>query len=124
MPDFWHQFGEDLQLSVTGDLGLATDATLGQQRVLRRLLTNLSDYIWQPGYGAGLGQFVGQPSNAAGIRGVIRGQLFREAAVARMPEPTVDVRADDDGIVYVAIRYTDAPSDQAQILNFSLGGPV
>ncbi len=124
MSDLWHQFGEDLQLSVTGDLALATDAALGQQRVLRRLLTNLNDYIWQPRYGAGLGQFVGQPSNTAGIRGVIRGQLFREAAVARMPEPTIDVRADNDGIVYVAIRYTDAPSEQTQVLNFLLGGPV
>ncbi len=124
MPDLWHQFGEDLQLGVTGDLGLATDAALGQQRVLRRLLTSLGGYIWQPGYGASLGQFVGQPSNAAGIRGVIRGQLFREAAVARMPEPTVGVRADNDGIVYVTVRYTDVPSEQTQIFDFSLGGPV
>ncbi len=122
MADIWHQFGADLQAGVTGDLAGADGALLGQQRVLRRLLTNPGDYLWQPLYGAGLARFVGAPVDPARIRGVIRGQIFREAAVARSPEPQIDVQAAGDGSVYVTIRYTDAPSGGTQTLRFSIGG--
>jgi len=122
MADLWHQFAADLQDGVTGDLASVDGALLGQQRVLRRLLTNPGDYLWQPGYGAGLAQFVGAPVDAARIGGVIRSQIFLEAAVARTPEPQVDVQAAGDGSVYVAIRYTDVASAATQVLQFSVGG--
>lgn len=122
MADLWHQFGADLQDGVTGDLASVDGALLGQQRVLRRLLTNPGDYLWQPGYGAGLAQFVGTPVDAARIEGVIRSQIFLEAAVARTPEPQVDVQAAGDGNVYVAIRYTEVASAATQVLQFSVGG--
>lgn len=54
MPDLSHQWGSDLLIGPTGDLATASGTELGQQRVLRRLLTNASDYIWHLGYGAGL----------------------------------------------------------------------
>ena len=47
MADISHTFGADLSLSATGDLLCVTGDTLTQQRVLRRLLTNAGDYIWQ-----------------------------------------------------------------------------
>ena len=53
-----------LRAGAAGDLAPAAGTLRGQQRVLRRLLTNPGDYIWQPGYGAGLGQFVGKPASA------------------------------------------------------------
>jgi hypothetical protein len=120
MADLWHQFGSDLMVGATGDLASVTGALAGQQRVLRRLLTNPGDYIWQPGYGAGLGQFVGSPASAAQIRAVVRSQIFKEAAVARTPEPTIEVTADASGSVYVYIRYADAASGATQILSFSV----
>jgi hypothetical protein len=120
MADLWHQFGSDLMVGATGDVAAVTGALAGQQRVLRRLLTNPGDYIWQPGYGAGLGQFVGSPAPAAQIRAVVRSQIFKEAAVARTPEPIVDVTADAGGSVYVYIRYADAASGTTQILSFSV----
>jgi len=120
MADLWHQFGSDLMVGATGDMAAATGALAGQQRVLRRLLTNPGDYIWQPGYGAGLGQFVGSPASAAQIRAVVRSQIFKEAAVARTPEPIVDVTADASGTVYVYLRYADAASGTTQILSFSV----
>jgi phage baseplate assembly protein W len=121
MPDLSHEFGADLLAGPTGDLAVAAGAGLGRQRVLRRLLTNPGDYIWQPEYGAGLGRFVGSPAAPERIRAVVRSQIFREPAVARSPEPVVEVRADQLGRVFVAIRYADAESGETQSLSFSVG---
>ena len=57
MSDISHQWGSDLSIGPTGDFALVSGAILGQQRVLRRLLTNPGDYIWHPDYGAGLAEF-------------------------------------------------------------------
>jgi phage baseplate assembly protein W len=123
MPDVSQLWGSDLSLSPTGDLALASGSMLGQQRVLRRLLTNPGEYIWQPGYGGGLAQFIGEPANALQIRAVIRSQIFKEAAVAQTPEPVIDVvSSSGDGSVYVHIRYVDSGSGQTQTLSFSVNG--
>lgn len=121
MPDLSHEFGADLEVGPTGDLAVAQGAAQGRQRVLRRLLTNPGDYIWQPDYGAGLGRFVGSPAAPERIRAVVRSQIFREPAVARSPEPVVEVQADGQGRVFVAIRYADADSGATQSLGFSVG---
>jgi phage baseplate assembly protein W len=121
MPDLSHEFGADLGVGAGGDLALAEGPALGRQRVLRRLLTNPGDYIWHPEYGAGLGRFVGQPAAAARIRAVVRSQILREPAVARSPEPSVEVTDTGDGRVFVSIRYADAESGAAQAIGFPLG---
>jgi hypothetical protein len=121
MADLAQQFGADLSLSSSGDLAVASGAQLGQQRVLRRLLTNPGDYLWNPSYGAGLGQFVGQPAVATRIAAVVRTQIFREAAVARTPEPEIDVSVLPSGVVTVSVRYVDATNGTAQALSFSVG---
>ncbi len=121
--DIFHLWGNDLLPGPTGDLALADHSQRGQQRVLRRLLTSPGDYLWQPDYGAGLARFIGQPGNAAQIRAVIRGQVFKEDAVARTPEPVIDVEfspAGAIGTVYVQIRYVDAPSGETQLLSFTV----
>ena len=123
MSDAWHQFGGDLMVGATGDLAGASGATPGQQRVLRRLLTNPGDYIWQLDYGAGLARFIGRPVNPQQISAVVRSQIFKEAAVARQPEPVIDVQISPGGAtgtVYVYIRYVDADSGQTQVLSFSV----
>ncbi len=106
----------------TGDLATVSGTVLGTQRVLRRLLTNPGDYIWQPAYGAGLARFVGEPANVLQVRAVIRAQIFQETAVARTPEPVIAVTSDDSGAVYVDIRYVDADSGQTEVLTFSVSG--
>jgi phage baseplate assembly protein W len=121
--DASHQWGSDLVIGSTGDVGMATGPLLGQQRVLRRLLTNPGDYIWQLDYGAGLARFIGQPINPLQIRAVIRSQIFKEAAVARQPEPLIDVQvapSGASGTVYVYIRYADAETSQTQVIFFSV----
>ena len=114
-------WGQDIGFSNVGDVALASGTSLGQQRVLRRLLTNPGDYIWNPDFGAGLARFVGAPCNTATIRATIRSQIFMEGSVARLPEPVIDVTSASDGSVYVQIRYVDSTSDSTQILSFSLG---
>jgi phage baseplate assembly protein W len=125
MYDLALQWGSDLTIGPTGDLALVSGSLLGQQRVLRRLMTNPGDYIWQLDYGAGLAQFIGRPSNISQIEAVIRSQIFKESAVARTPEPTITVQLGSSGgtgTVYVQILYVDAPSGQTQVLSFSIGG--
>jgi phage baseplate assembly protein W len=93
--------------------------------VLRRLLTSPGDYIWQPDYGAGLARFIGQPVNVSQIKAVVRSQIFKEAAVARQPEPAIDIQVTPGGMtgtVYVAIRYVDADSAETQAISFSVPG--
>jgi phage baseplate assembly protein W len=125
MVDAFHQWGSDLVVSATGDIGAVTGSLLGQQRVLRRLLTNPGDYIWQLDYGAGLGRFIGQTANPLQIKAVIRSQIFKEKAVARQPEPSIDVQVAPggaSGTVYIYIRYVDAESGETQVLSFSVSG--
>jgi phage baseplate assembly protein W len=121
MPDLSHLYGNDLSVGPSGDLATVDATQLGQQRVLRRLLTNVGDYLWNASYGAGLAQFVGQPTNAARIRSVIRGQIFQESAVARSPEPVIDVAADPTGTVTVQIQYADSGTGSTQVLSFTVG---
>jgi phage baseplate assembly protein W len=120
MADLALQFGGDLAVGPTGDLALADGATLTQQRVLRRLLTNPGDYIWQLSYGAGLAQFIGQPGAPAAISGVARMQMQLERAVAVAPAPMVTAVAGVDGTVTLSLNYTNADSEQTSLLSFSL----
>jgi hypothetical protein len=121
MPDADLQWGGDLSLSPTGDILLADGGILSQQRVLRRLLTNTTDYIWQPNYGAGLGQFVGQANVARTATGVIYAQLVNEASVSQLPLPMVNVQPLAGDIVLAGITYTDAVTTTTQALTFTVG---
>lgn len=124
MADISHQWGSDLTIGPGGDIAVADDAELCKQRLLRRLLTNINDYIWQPTYGAGLAGFIGQPGKVERIQAAIRSQIFKEAAVARTPEPTIDVVVGPEGnpsTVYVHILYANALSNQTEVLSFSVG---
>jgi len=124
MGDIDHQWGSDLSFGPTGDISLVSGSAMGQERVLRRLLTNPLDYIWQPAYGAGLATFVGEPATATRIQAVIRSQIFNESAVARDPEPTINITIDPGGSmddVYVQVLYVDAITGQTQVLTLSVG---
>ncbi len=120
MADLNLTFGGDLAVGPTGDLALVDGVALAEQRVLRRLLTNPGDYIWQISYGAGLGQFVGQPGAPAAINGVTRAQVLLEAMVANNPAPAIDTALAADGTVTLSLRYTDAASGQTNLLSISV----
>lgn len=124
MGDLSHQWGGDLAFSSSGDLLTASGSSLSQQRLLRRLLTNPGDYIWQPDYGAGLAQFVGSPASAARIRAAVRSQIFNEHSVASTPEPIIRVTpisGNAAGTVVVDVQYVDSITGDTQVLSFSVG---
>jgi phage baseplate assembly protein W len=121
--DLFQQWGNDLAVDSRGDLQLSDGAIRSQQRVLRRLLTNPGDYIWQPSYGAGLAQFVGSPANPLQIEAIIRAQLQKEPAVAQTPAPTVTISYDTLGTISVMISYVDAASGQTELLSFGIRNP-
>jgi phage baseplate assembly protein W len=116
MPDLSLSFGGDLALSATGDLATATGTDLVTQRILRRLLTNAGDYIWQPGYGAALAQYLGNPANQNNITATILAQMKLEASVLQSPAPTVAYQSDNAGTVTVTITYVDADTGTTQTL--------
>ena len=118
MADVAHFWGSDLSWSPTGDLAVAEIPTVTQQRVLRRLLTVPKDYIWSLGYGAGLTSFVGLPGAANAIVSAIRGQLFKEAAVAQTPAPAITLNPDQAGNIYVQVTYSDVLLGTSQTIAF------
>ena len=121
MSDLSNLWGNDLFAGPTGDLAMASDDALTQQRVLRRLLTSAGDYIWQLGFGAGLPGMVGQTQQISATKAIIRAQIFNEPSVATTPEPVISVTADQSGGVYVKILYVDAVSGATQALSFPVG---
>ncbi|PZP48555.1 MAG: hypothetical protein DI601_00260 [Azospirillum brasilense] len=112
--------GGDLALGETGDLMLAMDAALTQQRVLRRLLTPERDYLWHQEYGGGLGAYVGEPGAAPRIIAVAREQLGMEQTVQQSPPPDLRISADALGTVVLDVAYVDAASGETQSLSTPL----
>jgi hypothetical protein len=119
LDDLSHIWGGDLQLSPTGDLARADGPVRSQQRVLRRLMTGATEYLWEPTYGAGLPQKIGENLNLPEIRGRIRGQMLLEASVARVPAPEVKVREITGGVA-AAVQYVALPDKQPVSLTFDL----
>ena len=117
MPDVFHVFSNDLVISANGDLLTADSVDLSQQRVLRRLLTNPQDYIWQPTYGAGLPQKIGLPFDVVTVEAIVAAQMCLEESVVRSPPPDVGVASFPNGM-FVDIKYTEADSGLPAVLAF------
>lgn len=107
MADLEMSWAGDLTVSSTGDLATIADPSLGTERVLRRLMTNPGDYLWNPGFGAGLSRYVGQPVNLAELQALIRTQMQLEAAVSATPEPVISISSENTGL-FIQIRYEDS----------------
>ena len=116
MSDLHHAWGGDLFAGPTGDLASVSGPQLGTERVLRRLLTNPGDCLWQPGYGAGLPPVVGHTAAPAAMRAP------GAAAVAADPEPVIEVRSDPGGTLSLSVRYADAETADAQTLTLQMPG--
>lgn len=127
--DLFHYWGTDLSVSASGDVLTVGGTLRGQQRVLRRLLTNPAnedgpaDYIFHPEYGAGLPRFLGQPIDSQKITAAILAQMVLEDAVAQTPAPTVKVAqvGSDNTAFSVNIAYNDAATNKPVTLSFTVG---
>lgn len=117
MPDLAHVFGSDLSVASTGDLATVDTDTWTQQRILRRLLTNLGGYIWQPGYGGSLPAMIGTPVSLGQIQGIVTTQMALETAVDQTQPITVNVVTNNIGTVSLTVTYTDAATGLATTLS-------
>jgi phage baseplate assembly protein W len=120
MSDALLPWASDLAAGASGDIALTSGSSLTQQRVLRRLLTNRGCYVWQPGYGASLGQYLGTPSNEREIAGSVKSQMLHEVAISTQPEPTIMAQAFASGTLFVEIQYVDAPTGGTELLTFTV----
>lgn len=122
LQDLYHYWSSDLNLSNTGDLLTVDGTERGQQRVLRRLLTNPGDYVAHPDYGAGLPSWIGEPIDGGKVAALIRSHMLLEDCVAKLPPPTISVSTldSDPGAFTVTIAYNDADSDQPVVLAFTV----
>lgn len=120
--DINHYFSSDILLSSTGDLGGVDSILQSQQRILRRLLTPIDGYIWQPGYGVGVPSYVGaNSSRLEELKALIISGLAQESTVAMSPKPDITLSTDSEKL-YCIIRYVDTDTNTAQILSFNTGG--
>lgn len=117
--DINHFWGDDLSLNDTGDLAIADGTLRGQQRVLRRLMTCLQQYVWHLDYGAGVPKFIGELLDVPLITSVIRNQMSLEEAVDQSTAPAITIKPSTDGI-FCRIVYADATTQTVQVLNFEV----
>ncbi|HQT87959.1 MAG TPA: hypothetical protein PK677_05325 [Acidiphilium sp.] len=117
MADLALTYGGDLAFGAAGDLAMASGIALTEQRVLRRLLTNPGDYLWQLSYGGGLGAFVGVAGMASRIAANARAQLQLESRVAQSPAPVIQSVDNPTSGVLLSVIYADAASGQSQVLS-------
>lgn len=123
--DLSHWFGGDIKLGSAGDLLPIDKEVKGQQRIIRRLLTNPAtpdapaDYIFHPEYGAGLPKKVGTLQDNAKIKALIQSQIALESCVAKFPAPQIVVNSIMGG-VSVRIIYTDSDTKNAQTVSFNV----
>ena len=113
-----HLCGSDLLLE-NGGLQVISGADETRQRLLRRLLTNPGDYIWQPEYGVGLQSMVGEVVVPAVMQAAIRVQVLKDPGVDSGHSVDVTVSAADNGLCLCHISYVDADTGQQQTLDFS-----
>lgn len=124
--DIDHYFGNDIGVTPSGDIALVTNHDRTVERVIRRLLTAPasafgSGYAWEPDYGAGLPQKVGQENiDPDAVRATVLSQLLIEPTVARIPIPGVTVTQSPGGsTITLNVTYTDI-SGTPQSFGFDL----
>lgn len=115
MIDLKLTWGSDLEIASFGDFDIVSGPDLTKQRLLRRLLTNPNDYIWQGDYGAGLAQFVGVTTNMDRLTGTVRKQTLKEPSIDRSQPIKVDLHASSGSDrISLNIQFKDVADELAQ----------
>lgn len=111
LADCFHVYGQDLAVTPSGDIAVATKSDRTIQRIIRRLLTSPTNskgsaYPWQPGYGVGLGAKIGEALDVRAIAGAVRSQMLLEPTVRKVPSPVISVTEIANG-ANISITYFD-----------------
>ena len=114
MADLNHWWGDDLNLTPSGDLATLSGIDKDNQRIVRRLCTNgsqsgarLAEYWFHPPYGGSAPWYIGQTTDKLTMQGVIRSQMYQEASVSHDPEPTISPNFTPGGTFSAEIQYTN-----------------
>jgi hypothetical protein len=131
MSDLYQYWGNDLNVSPSGDLALANSTDTTQQQILRGLLTNAAlfdragnplataDYSDHPDFGASLPRRIGSTLNVNEIRALVRSIVVSFPGVARTPAPVIDVIPFNNGAT-VNIQYADVITGETELLSFDI----
>ena len=119
MPDADHWYGQDWKVSPTGDIAMTDGIPLANQRIVRRLMTIIKGYVWAPTYGGSVPARIGDILVIDQVTAVVRSQMYLEASVSRLPEPTIRVTPITSG-VFVSIQYVDALTGLQASLQFDV----
>lgn len=122
MADLAHLIGSDLEISDNGNVLMSFNEVEGQERVLRRLLSNPGSYFWRLDYGAGLARFLGQTLVEARIKGVIQQQMLLEKAVLQNPPPQIELTVSADQSVTASVKYVDSTTNLTSLLTVPIEG--
>jgi hypothetical protein len=122
MADLAHLIGSDLEITDNGNVVLSYDEEEGQERVLRRLLSNPGSYYFHLDYGAGLAQFLGKTLVSARIKGVIQQQMLLEQAVLQNPPPQINILVNADQTVTATVQYVDSTTNLTSLLTVPIEG--
>lgn len=139
MADIFQFWGQDLTPSACGDLlwvnplssqdpATANGNDEGTQRIYRRLMTGAirgnslsGEDIFDPQYGAGIPQRIGDVIDTNLFVAVITSQMYKESAVARTPAPQIQVTAALPASCFVDIFYYNAATGVPVSLAFPVG---
>lgn len=121
-------YGTDHQTSNSGDLLTVSGTRRGEQRVIRRLLTNpatateAGDDIFAPAYGGGIPRAIGKPLDVPKLQAQCLAQMLLEDVVAKSPRPVVTLTqsASDFGSIQVQLFYSDQPTNTPVSLSFTV----
>jgi hypothetical protein len=102
-------WGQDFSISAQCDLQTATDLPLLKQRVIRRILTNKKDLIFEPLFGVGIPQYVSDgisPSIFNEIKQRVIEEIYKEETIARDPAPEIEINGTYNAIFISLVIYT------------------
>lgn len=121
-------YGADHQTSNSGDLLTVSGTRRGEQRVIRRLLTNPAtdtepgDDAFAPTYGGGIPRAIGKPIDVPKLQAQCLAQMLLEDVVAKSPRPVITLTqsASDFGAIQVQLLYSDQPTNTPVSLSFTV----
>jgi hypothetical protein len=126
LSDISHWWGGDLQTTNSGDLLTVSGTVRGEQRVVRRLMTNPAtdtlppDDIFDPTYGGGLPRAIGKRLDAPKLQAQCVAQMLLEDVVAKTPTPVVTLTQIDFTSIQVQLNYNDQPTNTPVVLSFTV----
>lgn len=115
-------FGSDINLNQNSKIDLVSGDLETMQRIYRRLLTPVNNYLWDLEYGAGIPQYIGEnltPSLEKLIKGRIRTNMYLESTVSHTPEPSITLTEINNGI-QCFIEYKSNATKNVYTLSFTV----